>query len=88
MFKVGSRAFWAKGRFPGRSSYALYGPKRKNFDPKSSCSFLTESIFRPEKKTFWVKNFLQFSPARSFLFSFAPSLLHIHPNISKMLQKS
>ena len=78
----------AKGCFQGRNRTALYGPKRKYFDPKSSRGFLTESSFRPERITFWVKRFMQFFSSKIFVVLVAPSLLHLHPNIPKMLQKS
>jgi hypothetical protein len=78
----------AKGCFQGRNRTALYGPKRKDFDPKSSRGFLTKSSFRPEKITFWVKRFMQFFSSKISVVLVAPSLLHLHPNIPKMLQKS
>ena len=78
----------AKRCFQGRNRTALYGPKRKDFDPKSSRGFLTESSFRSEKITFWVKRFMQFFSSKIFVVLVVPSLLHLHPNIPKMLQKS
>jgi hypothetical protein len=78
----------AKGCFQERNRSALYGPKRKYFDPKSPCSFLAESSFWPENITFWVKRFMQFFSSKIFVVLVASSLLHFHPNIPKMLQKS
>jgi hypothetical protein len=78
----------AKGCFQERNMSALYGPKRKDFYPKSSRGFLTKSYFRPEKITFWVKRFMQFFSSKIFIVLVVPSLLMLHSNIPKMLQKS
>jgi hypothetical protein len=78
----------AKGCFQKRNRSALYGPKRKDFDPKNSRGFLTESYFRPEKITFWVKRFMQFFFSKIFIVLVVPNLLNLHSNIPKMLQKS
>jgi hypothetical protein len=86
LFKIEFGAFWGEGMLSGAKP--VYGLKRKDFDPKSPCSFLAESFFLPEKITLWVKKFMQFFSSKIFVVLVTSSLLHLHSNIPKMLQKS